>query len=141
MGRFGCKVHTKHNGSKSCIFATLVGKGLRATAMTRMYNLGVPEKLIADKSGHRSIDGLRAYEHPSSVMEKAAGEIIADPTKSFQAAKSEHEQEPPIDDKPAKLPGLSDCNDDKPESHKPAQLPGFSGLSNCNITFNISYGK
>ena len=28
VGRFCSKVHTKHNGSKSCIFATLVGKGL-----------------------------------------------------------------------------------------------------------------
>ncbi len=27
---------------------------LRATAVTRMYNTGVPEKLIAEKSGHRS---------------------------------------------------------------------------------------
>ena len=28
VGWFCSKVHTKHNGSKSCIFATLVGKGL-----------------------------------------------------------------------------------------------------------------
>ena len=45
---------------------------LRATAMTRMYNSGVPEKVIADKSGHRSIDGLRAYEHPSMELYRAA---------------------------------------------------------------------
>ena len=32
---------------------------LRATAMTRMYNNGVPEKVISEKSGHRSLDGLR----------------------------------------------------------------------------------
>ena len=33
MGRFCSKVHTKHNGSKSCIFATLVGKGLNDNSM------------------------------------------------------------------------------------------------------------
>lgn len=40
---------------------------LQATAVTRMYNSnsGVPEKVIADKSGHGSIEGLRAYEHPN----------------------------------------------------------------------------
>ncbi len=35
---------------------------LRATAMSRMHNSGMPEKIIADKSGHRSMDALRAYE-------------------------------------------------------------------------------
>ena len=49
---------------------------LRATAMTRMYNSGVPEKVIADKSGHRSIDGLRAYEHPSMELYRAAEEVM-----------------------------------------------------------------
>ena len=62
---------------------------LRATAMTRMFNQGVPEKVIAEKSGHRSLDGLRSYEHPSRKLEKAAGEIIADPTRSFQDVKEE----------------------------------------------------
>ena len=28
---------------------------LRATAVTGMYNTGVPEKLIAEKSGHKSL--------------------------------------------------------------------------------------
>ena len=32
---------------------------LRATAVTRMYNTGVPEKLIAEKSGHKSLKALR----------------------------------------------------------------------------------
>ena len=46
---------------------------LRATAMTRMYNRGVPEKLIAEKSGHRSVDALRVYEHTLPELQKAAG--------------------------------------------------------------------
>ena len=49
--------------------------------------LDMPEKVIADKSGHRSLDGLRAYEHPSHNLEKAAGEDIADPTRSFEDIK------------------------------------------------------
>ena len=59
-------------------------QSLRATAMTRMFNQGVPEKVIADKSGHKSLDGLRAYEHPSPALKKAAGEVIADPSKNFE---------------------------------------------------------
>ncbi len=97
---------------------------LRATAMTRMYNQGVPEKVIADKSGHRSIDGLRAYEHPSRDLEKAAGNIIADPTRSFKDVKEKG------------------CEDIKQEPIDiPQQLPGFSGLTNCTLNFNITYSK
>lgn len=60
---------------------------LRATAMTCMFNQGVPENVIAEKSGHRSLDGLRSYEHPSRDLEQAASNVIADPTKSFEDAK------------------------------------------------------
>ena len=42
VGRFCSKVHTKHNGSKSCIFATLVGKGLIRT----LYRVPINENII-----------------------------------------------------------------------------------------------
>ena len=45
---------------------------LRATAMTRMFNLGVPEKIISEKSGHRSLEALRSYEHISNDVDRAA---------------------------------------------------------------------
>ena len=94
---------------------------LRATAMSRMFNQGVPEKIIAEKSGHRSIDGLRAYERVSTDSDKAASSIISDPTKSFKDLKSEDQKD--------RLIGL------------PSTLPGFSGCNNCTINFNITYGK
>ena len=59
------------------------------------------------------------YEYPSREMEKVAGDVIVDPTKSFQEVKQE--QQPPID-------------------HQP-QLPTFSGMTNCNITLNFNYTK
>ena len=34
---------------------------LRATGISRMYSSGVPEKLIAETSGHKSIEDVRAY--------------------------------------------------------------------------------
>ena len=39
VGRFCSKVHTKHNGSKSCIFATLVGKGLTKSERAASHSL------------------------------------------------------------------------------------------------------
>ena len=36
---------------------------LRATGATQLYHSGVPEKLIQEKTGHRSLEALRVYEH------------------------------------------------------------------------------
>ena len=47
---------------------------LRATAVTRMYNTGVPEKIISD--GYNSLKALRAYERTSTEQQKTAGESI-----------------------------------------------------------------
>jgi hypothetical protein len=44
---------------------------LGATAMARMLNSGVPEKIISEKSGHRSLEALRSYEHTSTELKKA----------------------------------------------------------------------
>ena len=38
---------------------------LRATAITRMFNSGVEEKIITETSGHKSTKALRVYEHTS----------------------------------------------------------------------------
>ena len=49
---------------------------LRATVVMRMYNTGVPEKLIAEKSGHKSFKAKCVYERTSEVQEKSAGQCI-----------------------------------------------------------------
>ena len=49
-----------------CKQAGLVGDftnhSIRATAVTRMYESGLTEKMIMKRSGHRSTDGVRAYQ-------------------------------------------------------------------------------
>ena len=36
---------------------------LRATGITRMFSAAVPEKIIAEESGHRSLKASRFYKH------------------------------------------------------------------------------
>ena len=52
--------------------------------MTRMYNQGMPENIIVDKSGHRSIGKGCAKGVWTPIHEKAAGNIIANPIKCFK---------------------------------------------------------
>ena len=56
---------------RMCAKAEVAGKKtnylLHAYAVTEMFNAEIPEKVIQDRSGHRSLDGLRKYE---SILEK-----------------------------------------------------------------------
>ena len=41
---------------------------LRATSIVRKFNNGIPEKVIAETSGHKSAKALLCYEHTSSAQ-------------------------------------------------------------------------
>lgn len=43
---------------------------LRSTAITRMFENKVPEKLIMERSGHLSVGGLLSYEHSTMAQKK-----------------------------------------------------------------------
>ena len=45
-----------------------------------MFNAGVPEKVIADCTGHRSTKGLWQYKHTSAEQLQAAGLAVANET-------------------------------------------------------------
>ena len=49
---------------------------LRATGATRLFESNVPEKLIQDRTGHRSTDAVRMYERSSTAQEKAVSKIL-----------------------------------------------------------------
>ena len=52
-------------------------RSLWATATSRMFLNNVPEKIIAEKTGHRSLAGLRAYENTTHSQEKAVTKRVS----------------------------------------------------------------
>lgn len=50
----------------------------------RMFNSGVPEKIIAENSGHKSTKALRCYECTSSEQQNAVSKVINNPGEVFQ---------------------------------------------------------
>ncbi|XP_046575115.1 uncharacterized protein LOC124283129 [Haliotis rubra] len=48
---------------------------LRATTATRLYDAGVDEQLIAERTGHKSV-AIRSYKRTSSEMEARVDDII-----------------------------------------------------------------
>ena len=50
---------------------------LRATGATELYNAGVPEKIIKERTGHRSLEALRMYEQTSEKQHLAVSRILS----------------------------------------------------------------
>ena len=98
---------------------------LRATAATRLFAGSVPENLVAEKTGHRSLKALRSYERMDTRMQMAIDAVISNATSKLNAQESENEQE-------AELAMTTAANPPGPVGHT------FSGVMN-NFTINISY--
>lgn len=113
---------------------------LRATAVTRMYNKGVPETVIAEKSGHRSMKALCAYEKTSEDQEKLAGQSIQ-AGKEFRAVVVGKENCVPESVPNSTLQSSSGAakttspNGTGPVKPSVGPLQQFSGLSNCTFNF------
>ena len=67
--------------SRICKAAGITGyktnHSLRATAATRLYQAGVDEQLIMEKTGHRSLEGVRSYKRTSSVQQENMSDILS----------------------------------------------------------------
>jgi hypothetical protein len=49
---------------------------LRATTATRLYSEGVDEQLVMERTGHRSIEGIRSYKRTSSEQQENISDIL-----------------------------------------------------------------
>ena len=49
---------------------------LRATGASELFEAGVPEKIIKERTGHKSLDALRTYERTTSEQQKAVSNFL-----------------------------------------------------------------
>ena len=117
---------------KMCAEAGVVGSktnhSLRATSATDMYKAGAPEKLIQERTGHRSIEALRTYERSSEEQHKAVSSLLSVPQHSTYAYHHSSSQSISTCVQPALSPSLPPFFSGMPVS--------FQNLQGCTI--NIS---
>ena len=63
---------------------------LRATSATQMYDQGVPEKIIQERTGHHSLEALRTYERTDEHQHQAVSAILSAPTSSSSTSYNQH---------------------------------------------------
>lgn len=65
---------------KMCAAAGLGGyrtnHSLRATAATRLFRAGIDEQLIMERTGHRSVDGVRNYKRTSEEQIQVLSDVL-----------------------------------------------------------------
>ena len=96
-----------------------------------MYRADVPEKLIMERSGHLSTEGVRSYEQTSAEQMKK----LCDTLSGVISETSTSTSSGVVEEKPAET---SEAESDA--SAVMRQL-NFQGMSSCNFTFNFNYKK
>ena len=64
---------------------TYTNHSLRATPASRLFSKNVPEKIIWENTGHRSVAGLHAYEHTTADQHRAVTQVLELGNATFTA--------------------------------------------------------
>ena len=91
---------------KMCQEAKIEGNktnhSLRARGTTQLYERGVPEKQIQERTGHRSLDALHVYERTSEAQHRAVTSVLCSTLyrllkeQDFTRSAKYHHQESPL---------------------------------------------
>ena len=98
-----------------------------------MFTSQVPEKIIAEKSGHQSLTALRSYEHTSWEQDQAAGRAVVSNGLEADSKSS-------VASMASMNPLQMDADIKQSEDPFKAAVSTFSGkMENC--TFNFYFNK
>ena len=93
---------------------------LRATGATELYRSDVPEKIIQERTGHRSLKALRVYERSTDQQHEAVSSLLSSEKETtFHQQMTEIKQSHHIDARCQPLSGTSNFS--------------FQNLSGCTI--------
>ena len=92
-------------------------KWLRATDAGILFQANVPEKIIQERTGHRSVKALRLYERTTGEQHQQVSHILTNQTQQRSLQNQGFSAQGPTSMPP---------------------LPAFGMLQNCTI--NVNYG-
>ena len=95
---------------------------LRATTCTIGLEKGVPQKLIMERTGHRTVKSLHTYQRVSDARKEIVSVVLQGPATDFSGASVES------DDPPTK----------KIREGAPKENTAQFNFRNCSVVFNIS---
>ncbi len=67
---------------------------LRATTATRLYQAGVDEQLVMERTGHQSLEGVCSYKHTSEAQQANLSDILNGSSTSSMTAADQPQSDP-----------------------------------------------
>ncbi len=117
---------------------------LRATTATRLYQSGVDEQLVMERTGHRSLEGVRNYKRTSSQQKEALSDILYNKiprlcNSNNDTSTSSSQQLVPCSS-PLQSHNSTLASTTNIHRNIKTNLPGSFTFNSCSgITFNINY--
>ena len=105
---------------------------LRATATSRLYQSGVEEQQVMERTGHRTVEGVRSYKRTSEQQQQALSDILNQPCSS---ATSLSTVIPAVTS--ATSNSLSLATASTQQLQRGIHFPSAT-FNNCTITFNAT---
>ena len=128
IGKHSLHAKMKNMCSEAGISGHKTNHSLRATAATEMFRRGAPEKLIQERTGHRSIEALRTYERLDEVQHKAVSTMLSNaPGTTRTMTYSQH-----------LMTSKTDYSLNMPSASMTPYMPSVNlhDLHGCTINFN-----
>ena len=66
---------------KMCLFAGIEGVTNHSLRATQMFEMGMLEKVIQERIGHRLLGALRTYERTNQDQRRAVSEVLSSVSK------------------------------------------------------------
>ena len=146
LGHNTLKNIVKNMCQKAGIQGFKTNHSLRATAATRLYSSGIDEQLVMERTGHRSVEGVRSYKRTSSEQQKNVSDILQGkkPRTDLIPVHSTELSAPSMPPPPLTMfPSsqmMSTSNINAP--HNTSDHAGVFYMSSCsNISINFHYSK
>lgn len=118
IGRNTLQEMMKRISTEANLGQQFTNHSLRAYGVSKLFQANVPEKLIMERSGHRSLDGVGQYERTGALQELQVCNILAGRKDS------------------AMVPQKPVASSLPPPPH--SQIPSFSGCTFQNCTFQLA---
>ena len=103
---------------------------LRATSISRMYQKQIPEKLIMERSGHLSTEGMMSYQRTTAAQQKAVCNALSKPDPEKKEGEIVASTSKDSDVKP---------EEDAAIAEEVMKRLAFGNLTNC--TLNFTFGQ
>ena len=124
VGRHTLSDMMKRMSTEAQLDQKYTNHSLRAYGVTKLFRANLPEKLIMERSGHRSIGGVRQYERTDISQELQVCQVLSSikTTSDFVDAKKA-----PAEPKPTPVPTQPGLG-----------IPSFTGCSFTNCVFQLT---